>query len=112
MITQFGGAAGRADARRGDRILDRDRDTPERADISPAGASLVDRECLGAGPFGCERDDGVDRPVELLDAVQVQIEQLAGRHVGRLERGDDFGERRSEIDHPAISPQPGALVPR
>ena len=47
---------------------------------------LVGRIALEAGARHVERDDRVQRGVEPLDAIEVQLEQLAARELARTER--------------------------
>jgi hypothetical protein len=57
----------------------------QRADRRPAGECGVGSVGLRAGALGVERDDGVEGRVQPVDAVEVGLEQFAGRHLPRAQ---------------------------
>ena len=75
-------AARRADARRVDEILVRDRQAVQHAERAAARRSLR-RPCAASAIalLGDERDDGVDLRVDALDLRQVRGHDLARRHL-------------------------------
>ena len=70
-----------------DGVLDRDRQAVQR---SAAGRPIAVRASAAVGGgqrrLGGQRDDGVERGVEPLDAVEVELEQLAALDLGRGSR--------------------------
>ena len=58
-------------------VLDRHRHAVQRADVVAAGQRRVGGVCGAARTVGVERDDGVQRAVECIDAGEVVIQQLA-----------------------------------
>jgi hypothetical protein len=71
-------------------VLDRDRDTQERRLLARVAApcGLV---CLGERLLGAHGAKGVQRPVEPLDPLQIELDQLAR---GDLPRPDQLGLAR------------------
>ena len=72
-------------------VLVRDGQAVQRADRTPRGQRRVGG--VGGGPraLGVQRDDGVDLRVELLDAVQVGLEQLARGDLAVAEQRGELG---------------------
>ena len=77
VVRQLDGAARGADAGRLDGVLDRDREAVQWRQRSATTRPRVGGVGLGACPVHGERDDGVDRGVEAVDAIEVQLEQVA-----------------------------------
>ena len=78
VAAQFGCAGGRAhpDGLKG--VLDRHRDAVERAQVPAVGQCPVRGVRLPAGPLDVERDNGVERRVQTIDAVEEEFEVVAG----------------------------------
>ena len=88
---QLDGAARRADVRRLDGVLDRDRQAVQRAQVRTARGAGVGGLGGDVRLVGGERHHGVDGGVEPLDAVEVELEQLAALDLTVADRGGEVG---------------------
>lgn len=77
MVVQLGGAARRAHAGRGQRILDRDWHAMQRAEVTACRSFRIRRVGFAARTLEVERDDGVELRVDALDALDQPFEQRA-----------------------------------
>ncbi len=86
VIGELDRAASRADALGLDRILDRDRQSVQRAEHLAACCLFVGFRRRSARPLDVERRDRVDRPAQSSDAIEVEVEQFAARQLLRANR--------------------------
>ena len=78
VVRQLHRAAGRSDALGRDRVLDRHRQSVQRPDTSPR-ASASSAAAAAGERVDVERDDRVHAAaIETVDALEVDLEQLAG----------------------------------
>ena len=77
VVGQLDRAAGRTDTTDLDRVLDGDGQAVQRPARLATRGGVVGPVRFGAGPVEVERDHRVDRRVQPLDPVDVEIEQLA-----------------------------------
>ena len=84
-------AAGGGHADDLERVLDRHRQAVQRAEPAPARQRRVGARGLRQRAFLVERDDGVDRGTDLAHAVEVQLQQLDGADLARMQARQHFG---------------------
>lgn len=79
MLGELHCSAGRSHALGRDRVLDRHRETVERAEHLAPSPSVVGRRRGMAGTIGVDGDDCVHAvAIQPLDALQIGLEQVAG----------------------------------
>ena len=91
VVGELGRAGGRAQSRGLEAVLDRHRDAVQRAPRLAARERGLGLGRARARAFGVERHHRVQARVVLLDAPEVDLEQLAARHLAASECRGQLG---------------------
>ena len=81
---------------------------------SPRARRASAASAAATRPFDVERDDRVDRPVEPLDAIEVELEQLSAGDLPGAQRGGELGGGSGGpgvVQHAAIVRRPRREAP-
>ena len=99
VVLEQPGMPGRADAGGVVDVLVADRDAVERAARQPRHDARLGRACVGHGAFLRRQDEGVQRVVQLLDAVEAGLGQFDRRKLLRRDLPRRFGDGQERVHH-------------